>query len=65
VKDWIECSEDKTSKSVQFDLCEETLCTSFLMLEALAYISTSEHSPFFKAELLSSGCLQWVVARCA
>uniref|UniRef100_A0A915DYV3 WAPL domain-containing protein n=1 Tax=Ditylenchus dipsaci TaxID=166011 RepID=A0A915DYV3_9BILA len=63
IKDWLNNCAEKTTKSIQFDMTEHTLSTSFLMLEALAYIAVREHEQFFKQELLNTGCLQWVVAK--
>uniref|UniRef100_A0A914D0N2 WAPL domain-containing protein n=1 Tax=Acrobeloides nanus TaxID=290746 RepID=A0A914D0N2_9BILA len=61
INEWREACATTTSREIQFDFTEESLSSSFLMLEALVYICLRNHSKFIQGELLTQGCLQWAV----
>ncbi|VDM98538.1 unnamed protein product [Thelazia callipaeda] len=63
LKDWLNKSFSNVDAiKVQFDITEETLTPSFLILESLVYICARKHREHLvQNELLNVGILQWIV----
>ncbi|GMR48249.1 hypothetical protein PMAYCL1PPCAC_18444, partial [Pristionchus mayeri] len=54
---------ESTGRKISFDLVEDELSPSSLILEALVFVLTNSRDADLKNDLLSLGILQWVVAR--
>uniref|UniRef100_A0A7E4UTC7 WAPL domain-containing protein n=1 Tax=Panagrellus redivivus TaxID=6233 RepID=A0A7E4UTC7_PANRE len=63
VEEWSVVTADLVNKSVKLGITKETFNVPFLALEALAFVCMQNHNPYLQNELLSNGCLQWIVMK--
>ncbi|GMT24082.1 hypothetical protein PFISCL1PPCAC_15379 [Pristionchus fissidentatus] len=54
---------ESTGRKISFELNEDELSPSSLILEALVFVLTNSRDPDLKNDLLTLGILQWVVAK--
>ncbi|KAF8376313.1 wapl-1 [Pristionchus pacificus] len=54
---------ESSGRKISFDLTEDELSPSSLILEALVFVLTNSRDADLKNDLLSLGILQWIVAR--